>query len=149
MIRPKPTLRVLLIEDEPLLVMDMEAMLEDAGHDVIGNTNSLDGALRLDMGEAPNLAFVDLQLADKSSGLDVAPILLERWPQCIVIFVTANPSIVPSGYAFAHGVIPKPFTENGFLSALQYLQEGVCEPPPISPQPNSFYAFPTFAATWR
>lgn len=142
-----PHFRVLIVEDEALLAMDIEAMLADGGHEVIGEAASLDEVERLELAEAPDLAFVDIQLARGSSGLDVCALIRRRWAAAIIIFVTANPRKIPDDFCGAHGVIPKPFTRNGLVSALHYIEEGVCDPPPSSPQPGSFIASPNFAAS--
>lgn len=147
--RPKPPLNVLIVEDEPLIAMDLEMMVEDAGHSVVAEAASLYEALALADDLRPHLAFVDIQLAQKTSGLDVSQLIQQRWPGTIIVFVTANPKIIPSDFGGAHGVIPKPLSRNGFLAALKYLQEGVCDPPPTIQQPNSFTASPAFAATWE
>jgi transposase len=97
---------------------------------------------------APDLAFVDIQLAQGSSGLDVCRTIQSRWPDTFIVFVTANPKKIPDDFLGAHGVIPKPFTRNGLMSAMRYIEEGVCDPPPTSPQPASFIASPAFAASW-
>jgi len=146
--RPRPPLNVLIVEDEPLIAMDMEMMVEDAGHRVIAEATSFYEAEDWDHNLKPNLAFVDLQLAKDTSGLDVSKLIQVRWPDTIIVFVTANPKIIPDDFAGAHGVIPKPLSHNGFLAAMKYLQEGVCDPPPTVHQPNSFTASPAFAATW-
>ena len=146
--RPHAPLAVLIVEDEALLAMDIEAMVEDAGHEVIGEAASLYDVEDLDADIRPDLAFVDLQLAKGTSGLDVCVLIRRRWPDAVVVFVTANPLKIPDDFAGGHGVIPKPFSRNGLLSAMRYIEEGVCDPPPVSPQPASFIAAPAFAATW-
>lgn len=146
--RPAPPLQCLVVEDEPLISMDIQFMLEDAGHAVVGTAASLSEAKALPDDLRPDVAFVDMQLADQSSGLDVNRMVQQRWPRAIVVFVTANPKRIPEDFAGAHGVIAKPFSMHGFVSALRYLQDGICEPPPVSPQPGSFIASPHFAATW-
>jgi CheY-like chemotaxis protein len=148
MIRPKPPLNVLIVEDEAILAMDIEAIVEEAGHRVIGEAASLADVERLGDDAGPDLAFVDIHLADGSSGLDVCALIQRRWHTAFIVFVTANVRKVPNDFAGAHGVISKPFTQNGLLSALRYIEEGVCDPPPVSPQPASFIASPSFAATW-
>lgn len=146
--RPKPPLNIVVVEDEPLIAMDMEMMVEDAGHKVIAEAASLYDAQSWDNSLNPDIAFVDIQLARQTSGLDVSKMIQDRWPQTIIVFVTANPKIIPEDFGGAHGVIPKPLSQNGFLAAMKYLQEGVCDPPPTVQQPNSFTASPAFAATW-
>ena len=146
--RPHAPLSVLIVEDEALLAMDIEAMVEDAGHKVIGEAASLDEVEHLSGSLCPDLAFVDIQLAKGSSGLDVCAVIRERWAGTVVVFVTANPLKIPADFAGGHGVIPKPFSRNGLISAMRFIEEGVCDPPPLSPQPASFIAAPAFAALW-
>lgn len=147
--RPCAPLSVLIVEDEALLAMDIEAMVEDAGHRVVGEAASLFEVEKLGDDLSPDLAFVDLQLAQNTNGLDVCALIRKRWQNTLVVFVTANPLKLPSDFAGGHGVIPKPFSRSGLLSAMRYIEEGVCDPPPVSPQPASFLAAPSFAAMWR
>jgi CheY-like chemotaxis protein len=148
MTKPHPSFRVLIVEDEALLAMDLEAIVEDGGHQVVGEACSLAEVEEMSASLAPDLAFVDIQLARGSSGLDVCALIRRRWANTVIVFVTANPKKIPDDFAGAHGVIPKPFTRTGLVSALHYIEEGVCNPPPTSPEPGSFIASPAFAASW-
>jgi len=147
--RPEPPLRVLVVEDEALLAMDIEAMVEDAGHQVVAEGASLHDVAAFDATIRPDLAFVDLQLAKGTNGLEVCALIRTRWPNTVIVFVTANPLKIPADYGGAHGLIAKPFSRRGLLSAMRYIAEGVIDPPPVSPQPSSFTASPAFAATWE
>lgn len=144
--RPTAPLAVLIVEDEALLAMDLEAIVEDAGHAVVAEASSLDDVLELRDDLAPAIAFVDIQLARNSSGFDVTRLIRSRWPHAVVVFITANPLKVPQDFAGAHGVIAKPFSRTGLLSAMYYLAESVMDPPPALPQPSSFVASDAFAA---
>ena len=146
--RRQAPLDILIIEDEALLVMDIEDMIVDAGHNVIADGASLFDVEAFPDDLNPDLAFVDIQLARGTSGLDACRVIRRRWPNAFVVFVTANPKKIPDDYCGAHGVIPKPFSRNGLLSAMRYIEEGVCDPPPTSPAPASFIASPAFAESW-
>ncbi|WP_375420009.1 response regulator [uncultured Sphingomonas sp.] len=141
------TLAVLIVEDEALLAMDLEAMVTDCGHRVIGEAASFDEVEALTI-DAPDLVFLDMHLAKGSSGLDVAALIRERWTSAVIVFVTANPMKIPSDFAGAHGVIPKPFSRNGLMSAIRYLQQGMTAPPPSIPRPISFVPAPIIEARW-
>ncbi|MDX3909419.1 MAG: response regulator [Sphingobium sp.] len=142
-----PPLNILIVEDEALLAMDIEAMILDSGHCVIGEAASLRDVLALDLPASPDVAFVDIQL-DGSSGLDVCTLIQERWSATAVVFVTANPKKIPDDFCGAHGVIPKPFSRAGLMSAMRYIEDGICDPPPASAQPSSFLASPKLARAW-
>ena len=140
-------LRVLVIEDEALLAMELEALIEDAGHEVVGWATSADDARVLVDEVEADLAFVDVHLRDGSSGIDVASYIEER-KSAMVVFLTANPRRLPENFAGAVGVIAKPYTINGLMAALGYLQEGVRRPPPVSVLPVGFTLSPDFARNW-
>ncbi|MHB2265854.1 response regulator [Aliihoeflea sp. PC F10.4] len=103
--RPTPPLRVLIVEDEPLLAMDIEFMVENEGHKVIAEAASLHDVESLEDNASPNVAFVDIQLAQGTSGLDVNQLIQKRWPDTIIVFVTANPKKIPDDFGGAHGVM--------------------------------------------
>lgn len=135
MTRPTAPLNVLIVEDEALLAMDLEAMVEDTGHGVVALGEELH----------PDIAFVDIQLACGSSGIDVARLIGQRWPDTIIVFVTANPLKIPQDFAGAHGVIAKPFSRIGLLSAMHYIASSIIAPPATAPAPPSFIASAAFA----
>lgn len=89
-----------------------------------------------------------MHLAKGSHGLEVCAYIRTRWPDTLIVFVTANTRDIPHDFAGAHGLIAKPFSTAGFFTAMQYLEEGVCEPPPVWPQAGSFVASKAFAASW-
>ena len=148
MTRRTAPLAVLIVEDEALLAMDLEAMVEDAGHAVVAEASSLPDVIGLGSDLDPAVAFVDIQLASQTSGVDVARLIRVRWPATIIVFVTANPLKVPPDFAGAHGVIAKPFSRTGLISAMAFIAETLISPPPASPQPTSFVASPAYAASW-
>jgi hypothetical protein len=84
----------------------------------------------------------------KLTGYSRDEIIGRNWSNAFIVFVTANPRKVMDDFGGAHGVIPKPFSRNGLMAAMRYIEEGVCDPPPTSPQPASFTASPAFAASW-
>lgn len=143
-----PPLNVLIVEDEALLAMDIEAMILDSGHNVVGEASSLREVMALPTDRQPHIAFVDIQLDEGSSGLDVCAHIRCQWVDTAVIFLTANPKKIPVDFCGAYGVIPKPFSRSGLMSAMRYIQEGVCDPPPVSPQPSSFVPAPDTAQKW-
>lgn len=141
-------LDVLIVEDEMLLAMDIEAMVEDSGHRVLAEAACLKEVEALPDNANPQLAFVDLHLADDSDGLDVSHVIQRRWPDALIVFVTANVARIPPDFAGAHGVIAKPFSHSGVINAIKYLADGVFDPPPSIPRPASFTPSPNLQRRW-
>lgn len=88
--------RVLIIEDEPLIALDIEGLVTDIGHEVVGVATTHKEATALARDKRPDLILADIQLADGSSGIDaVNEILLDL--NVPVIFITAYPERLLTG----------------------------------------------------
>ncbi len=87
---------VLVIEDEPMIAMDLESIVEGLGHRVMGVARTHAEALKAIAKEKPGLVLADIQLADGSSGLDAVNDMLGSF-QVPVIFITAYPDRLLTG----------------------------------------------------
>jgi DNA-directed RNA polymerase specialized sigma24 family protein len=81
---------VLIIEDETFIAMDLEGLVENLGHRVLGVARTHSAAITLAKTKRPGLILADIQLADGSSGLDAVNELLKTF-EVPVIFITAYP----------------------------------------------------------
>ena len=87
---------VLIIEDEPVISMDLEALMLDLGHTVLPPVRTRREALAALAENTPGLILADIQLADGSSGLDaVKEILMSH--EVPVVFITAYPERLLTG----------------------------------------------------
>ncbi len=90
------TTRVMIIEDEPLIAMDIEQLVDDLGHSATGIARTHDEARELYQKEKPGLVLADIQLADGSSGIDAVNEILAQ-DSVPVIFITAYPERLLTG----------------------------------------------------
>jgi CheY-like chemotaxis protein/DNA-directed RNA polymerase specialized sigma24 family protein len=111
--------KILVIEDEPLIAMDIRNIVTDMGHTVTGIARTRAQAVDLGRSERPDLILADIQLADNSSGIDAVTELLKTFGELPVIFITAFPDRLLTGEkpepAF---LIAKPFTVEQVRSAV-------------------------------
>lgn len=110
--------KVLIIEDEPLISMQLEALVSDLGHEVVGTAATRTQALEV-FNEAPaGLILADIQLADGSSGIDAVEDLLQI-ADVPVIFITAYPEKLLTGERPEPTyLITKPFREATVRAAI-------------------------------
>lgn len=87
---------VMIIEDEPIIAMDLEALLDSLGHRVTGVARTEAEALHLAATKRPSLILADIQLADGSSGIDAVNRILQTI-NVPVIFITAFPERLLTG----------------------------------------------------
>lgn len=139
-------LRVVIVEDEALLAMEVEAIVEASGHRVVGWAASASDAIDLITRSDVDLALVDLQLMGGSSGLTVSRRFANLPP--LIVFLTANPGRIPEDFAGAAGVIEKPYRSVGLVRCLSYLSQGIRRPPPVLSKPMEFNIAPAYKALW-
>jgi CheY-like chemotaxis protein/DNA-directed RNA polymerase specialized sigma24 family protein len=87
---------VLIIEDEPIIALDLEDIIRSLGHRLVGIARTETEALAIAAQHQPRLILADIQLADGSSGLDAVAKLLKRF-EAPVIFITAFPERLLTG----------------------------------------------------
>lgn len=124
--------KVLIVEDEFLVALQLEDMLMEAGHCVVGIASDQTAAHRI--AEAPQVALVDLNLRDGPSGPAIASYLAERYGTSI-IYVTANASDIAEPAPTTVGVVHKPFSQQAILNAVAFaLNHSVdTSPPELAP----------------
>jgi DNA-directed RNA polymerase specialized sigma24 family protein len=87
---------VLIIEDEPMIAMDLEGLVESLGHQVAGMARTHAEAVEAVHDREPGLVLADIQLADGSSGIDAVNEILSSI-NVPVIFITAYPERLLTG----------------------------------------------------
>lgn len=111
--------KVLVIEDEPIIAMDISSIVESMGHTVTANARTRTEAVKLAHETPPDLVLADIQLADNSSGIDAVNDILSEFPDLPVVFITAFPERLLTGErpepAF---LISKPYSEEQIWSAV-------------------------------
>jgi CheY-like chemotaxis protein len=109
-------LNILIVEDDPLLAGTVKSLVElNPRFRVTALANDLASAVAAVETQEPDLALVDLQLANGSSGYAVAARLHERGIACL--FTTAR----APGFAvrdLAIGCLQKPYREEDLVRAL-------------------------------
>jgi two-component system, response regulator PdtaR len=112
-------MRVLIAEDETIIRMDLRALLERAGHEVIGEARDGDEAVALAASLHPQLIVMDVKMP-RLDGIDAARRILASRPVPIVM-LTAYPQgelVDRAAEAGVFGYLVKPFREADLLPAI-------------------------------
>lgn len=114
-------IRVLIIEDDPLIAIDIEQTLNNLNFCVSGTAYTVDDALLQLNNNTPDAILMDINLDDYKDGIDIAEIINEKF-QLPFIFLTSHADkqtlerakkTKPAGY------IIKPFDEKDLLAGLE------------------------------
>jgi len=88
--------RVLIIEDEPIIALDLENLVTELGHEVVATAGTAEQAVQLALTKKPGLILADINLGEGGSGLDAVRRILDSF-SVPVIFVTAYPEKLLTG----------------------------------------------------
>lgn len=112
--------RILIVEDDYVVGLELENALSEAGFEVVGTASSADESVRLALSERPTLAVMDIRLAGRGDGIEAA---LEMFKACGVrcIFATAHHDArtrARAAKAAPLGWLPKPYQLDGLISMI-------------------------------
>jgi diguanylate cyclase (GGDEF)-like protein/PAS domain S-box-containing protein len=116
--------RILIVEDEKIIALDLERRLERNGFKVVGTTGMASEAIELAGSEMPDLVLMDIYLADETDhsgrGIEAAQEIRRRYA-IPVVFLTAyadDDTIQRAKIAEPVGYILKPFKEKDLISTI-------------------------------
>ncbi len=119
---PTPKARLVVVEDEGVLALDLERSLSAAGYDVRGVASDAESALELVAQERPDLVLMDIRLQGSRDGIELAAELRARF-DVRVVYLTANGdprTIARAEHTEPTGYLLKPFKKPDLHNAVTF-----------------------------
>lgn len=113
--------RILIIEDEAIVALDIQDRLKDLGYAVAGMGERGDEALELVASTSPDLVLMDIRLKGDTDGITAAAAIRERWG-IPVIYLTAfseDSTLQRAKVTEPFGYVIKPFEDREIQSAIE------------------------------
>ncbi len=116
----KPTLRVVVAEDEALIRLDLVEMLTEAGYNVVGQAGDGEAAIELTEREKPDLVVMDVKMP-KLDGISAAErIAKQRIAPVVILTAFSQKDLVERARdAGAMAYLTKPFTIEDLMPAIE------------------------------
>ncbi len=130
-------MKILVVEDEALVALQVESFLTGAGHEVVGIADSIASAEPLAAAAVPDLALVDVNLADGDSGIELAARLRERGIAVLLATGNCPPDLTD---AIAIGCLGKPYGRDDVLLAVE-VARAAADGKPLPPVPQALKLF--------
>jgi two-component system, response regulator PdtaR len=113
--------RIVLAEDQPLERLDLGQMLENLGHEVVGQAEDGASAVELARELKPDLVILDIQMETKVDGLEAASLLAEEKVAPVLLMTAYNdPEYIEQATgAGVMAYLVKPYTENQLTPAIE------------------------------
>src|SRR5476649_681784 len=113
-------MRILIAEDETIIRLDLRALLEGAGHEVVAEARDGEEAVSLAREHAPDLAVLDVRMPGLD-GIEAARRILEERPIPIVMLTAYGQEelVARAVEAGVFGYLVKPFREQDLVPAIE------------------------------
>ncbi len=134
-------LTVMIVEDNLMLADLLEEILVSHGHRVCGIARTVDAAIRLGRETKPDLAIIDVRLADHGFGPDAAEALADL-PGMAILYATGNLDIAIVLDARGQGCLVKPYRVEDLVRSLEIVQELHRFGQATGPIPRGFHILP-------
>lgn len=134
-------LKVLIAEDD-LMIADMsEEALVESGYEVCGIARTVDQAIALGRRHRPDLAIIDMRLAERGLGTEVAAKLSDI-PGLGILYVTGSAASLARSDARGHACLTKPYRFVDLVRGLEIVTELARTGKASQPFPDGFHALP-------
>jgi len=125
----QPIIRVLLVDDEPLIIQGMKALInwDEIGYEIIGSANSCSEAVEQVRSQRPDLILTDIMMPNQT-GIDLAKILRILAPEIKIIFLTGHDDFSFAQQALklnARDYLLKPIEASSLVTALKKIRETI------------------------
>jgi CheY-like chemotaxis protein len=128
-------MRILIVEDEPLIALNTQADLETAGHTVVGLAMTSDEAISLAECCRPDLVLMDIRLAE-GNGVEAAQAIHSRWA-IPSLFATSHVEHSAATRHVALGCLRKPYDHRSLVRSIQIVEQVMSGLEPTLPLPRN------------
>ena len=116
-----PRGKVLIVEDEPIVAMDLKQEVQELGYDAVGVAESADEALMIVQDRLPDIALMDIRIIGTMDGIQTAR-ALRHWYRVPSIFLTSysdDATLARAARTMPYGYLTKPFKSAELKAALR------------------------------
>jgi CheY-like chemotaxis protein len=110
---------VLVVEDEPMLMLMAIDLVEEAGFEALHAVNADEAVAILENRTDIQLVFTDIDMPGSMDGLKLAAAIRGRWPPIEIIIVSGYRSVEPEDMPARSRFFPKPYNGEQIMDALR------------------------------
>lgn len=130
-------LKVMIVEDDFMIADSLEETLLEAGYEVCGIASKVKEAIEMGKTYRPDLAIIDLRLANGEYGTEVAAAICQD-SKIGVLYASGNPEHPLLERAQGEACLSKPYTGEMVVTALQVVGERMAKSERRSAFPQGF-----------
>lgn len=109
--------KILVVDDEAIIRMNMTSDLMDAGFDVVEAWNADQAIVILEQDPEIDAVFSDIQMPGKLDGVDLARLIAERWPEKSIVITSGRGGPKPEALSHGSRYVAKPYEPRQVVAA--------------------------------
>ena len=117
-------MKILVVEDEPLIRLGLASVIEEAGYSVVEASNADDAIRKLEADPHIQLILTDVDMPGSMDGIRLAHYVRDRWPPIQLIVISGKVGVKPHQLPVGAQFMPKPYQEHQLLGLVQSLVTG-------------------------
>lgn len=130
-------LKVMIAEDDLIIAGMAMDFLTDCGYEICGVARTVEAAVALGLARRPDLAVIDVRLADGGFGTDIPP-RLAQIGRIGILYATSTLSHLMEGDVEGDAWVRKPYRFSDLRRSLELVSELVATGRATPPFPNGF-----------
>ncbi len=112
-------MKILVVEDEPLIRLGLVSMVEEAGYDVIEAASADEAIRRLEKTDDVRLVLTDVDMPGSMDGIRLAGYVRRRWPPIQLVVLSGKVGVKPGELPEGARFISKPYQETALLNLVE------------------------------
>jgi CheY-like chemotaxis protein len=117
-------MKVLVVEDEPLIRLGLASVIEEAGYDVAEAANANEAIRVLENDQTVSLVLTDVDMPGGMDGIRLAHFVRDRWPPVQLIVISGKVGVKPGELPPGARFVSKPYQEPQLLGLVQSMIGG-------------------------
>jgi CheY-like chemotaxis protein len=117
-------MKVLVVEDEPMIRLGMVSSIEDAGYIVIEAANADEAIFRLAQDSEVGMVVTDVDMPGSMDGIRLAHYVRNRWPPIQLLVISGKVGVLPGELPDGARFMSKPYQEPALLNIIETLAAG-------------------------
>jgi CheY-like chemotaxis protein len=114
-------MKVLVVEDEPIIRLGMVSSIEDAGYVVIEAANADEAISRLAQDSEVGVVVTDVDMPGSMDGIRLAHYVRNRWPPIQLLVISGKVGVLPGELPDGARFMSKPYQEPALLHTIETL----------------------------
>ena len=112
-------MKVLVVEDEPLIRLGIASSIEDAGHEVVEAANADEAVQRLSADGEFKVIVTDVDMPGSMDGIALAQYARRHWPTVGLVVISGKVGVVPGQLPEGVRFMSKPFLDLQLITAIR------------------------------